>query len=81
MLTATVSAFSLAEMTGIPRETARRKLTLLAKIGLVKKESNGSYRLTMNSGQIHEFIRESGFSPLVNMFGFNRGQSKHQTFI
>jgi len=63
VITTNVSAFSLSEMTSIPRETVRRKLTILMREGLITRTAGGSYSLTMTSGEILDFIEECGLAP------------------
>ncbi len=41
-----INAQSLADITGIPRETVRRKLAALAKAGLIQKLPDGAWCLT-----------------------------------
>jgi hypothetical protein len=45
-----VNASQIAEITGIPRETVRRKLLILAKRGWIEQESDaGPWRIVVNS--------------------------------
>ena len=62
-ITANVSASSLSEMTGIPRETVRRKLTILMREQLITRNGDGSYTLSMTPDEIIDFIRKSGMGP------------------
>lgn len=62
-ITAKVSASSLSEMTGVPRETVRRKLTILMREQLITRNSDGSYSLSMTPDEIIDFIRDSGLTP------------------
>lgn len=41
-----LTATALSEMTGIPRQTVRRKLATLEATGLVTRESDGGYRMS-----------------------------------
>jgi hypothetical protein len=40
-----LSALSIAEMTGIPRQTVRRKLVALENTGMIASEPDGAFRL------------------------------------
>jgi DeoR/GlpR family transcriptional regulator of sugar metabolism len=61
-VTVSVSAFSLSEMTGIPRETVRRKLTILMREKLITRHQGGAYTLTMSPAEITEFIEDTGLA-------------------
>jgi DNA-binding transcriptional ArsR family regulator len=43
---AEINAYSLSNITGIPRETVRRKLSSLEKAGLIEQLPNGAWTLT-----------------------------------
>jgi hypothetical protein len=43
---AALTALSISDMTGIPRETVRRKLKILEHLGYVRADAKGNYRLT-----------------------------------
>ena len=43
--TTSLSALSIAEMTGIPRQTVRRKLVALEHTGMIASEPDGAFRL------------------------------------
>lgn len=45
-----ITASSIADVTGIPRETVRRKFASLEQKGWVHKNSDGSYLLAINEG-------------------------------
>ena len=45
-----ISASRLADVTGIPRETVRRKLTLLERRGWIEKTDEGAWRLVIREG-------------------------------
>jgi DNA-binding IclR family transcriptional regulator len=45
-----LDAQSIADITGIPREAARRKLAALARAALVQKRPDGSWFLTPSDG-------------------------------
>ena len=45
-----ITASRLADVTGIPRETVRRKLTLLERRGWIEKTREGAWRLVMEDG-------------------------------
>ena len=46
-----VNAYSLAQYTGIPRETARRKLARLIELGWVRVDAQGDLVPTMRAAQ------------------------------
>lgn len=45
-----ITASSISDVTGIPRETVRRKFASLEEKGWVSKNSDGSYLLAVNDG-------------------------------
>ncbi len=46
-----VNASSIAEISGIPRETVRRKLEGLAKRGWIERDSRGLWRIAQQEGE------------------------------
>jgi hypothetical protein len=46
-----ITASSLADITGIPRETVRRKLHEIAADGWIERTDDGSWRLRMEGGE------------------------------
>jgi hypothetical protein len=55
----TVNALSVAEATGIPRETARRKLKLLVKHGFIEEPKPSEYVIKPGSLQTPEYLAGS----------------------
>jgi hypothetical protein len=45
-----ITASRLADVTGIPRETVRRKLALLERRGWIEQDAGGSWRLVLEDG-------------------------------
>gem|GEM_PF-3576591 len=58
-VTATLSAFSIASMTGIPRETVRRKLRILADRGMIVPGPGSAFSLTLAREAIREFVQRA----------------------
>lgn len=58
-ITATLSAFSISSMTGIPRETVRRKLRILVEHGLITPGPGSAFSLTLAREEISEFVRRA----------------------
>ncbi|HMO42800.1 MAG TPA: hypothetical protein PKB04_05650, partial [Phenylobacterium sp.] len=55
-VTATLSAFSISSMTGIPRETVRRKLRILVERGMITPGPGSAFSLTLAREAIREFV-------------------------
>jgi hypothetical protein len=55
-ITATVSACSVSDMTGIPRETARRKLLMLVERQMLQRGPGASYSLVLDRRSIRAFV-------------------------
>jgi len=58
-ITATLSAFSISSMTGIPRETVRRKLRILVERELITPGPGSAFSLTLVREEIGEFVRRA----------------------
>jgi hypothetical protein len=58
-ITATLSAFSISSMTGIPRETVRRKLRILVERELITPGPGSAFSLTLAREEIGEFVRRA----------------------
>ncbi len=58
-VTAILSAFSISSMTGIPRETVRRKLRILVERGLISPGPGSAFSLTLAQEEISEFVRRA----------------------
>ena len=58
-VTATLSAFSISSMTGIPRETVRRKLRILVERGLISHGPGSAFSLQLSRDEIGEFVRRA----------------------
>jgi len=58
-VTATLSAFSIASMTGIPRETVRRKLRILSDRGMIVPGPGSAFSLTLAREAIREFVQRA----------------------
>jgi len=57
-----INALSISEITGIPRETARRKLQALNTMGYVVRDANGLYQV--NPGfNLDKLLTELGAGP------------------
>jgi DNA-binding transcriptional ArsR family regulator len=48
---ASINACSLSEITGIPRETVRRKLKNLARRGWIEKDETGAWQIAVSGGR------------------------------
>lgn len=60
---ASLSAFSIANMTGIPRETVRRKLRLLEQNGVLSAGPGASYTVRIERGRLLEALQPRGLRP------------------
>lgn len=60
---ASLSAFSIANMTGIPRETVRRKLRLLEQNGVIAAGPGASYTLRLERSRLLEALQPRGLRP------------------
>lgn len=65
---ALLTATALSEMTGIPRQTVRRKLAALEALGLVAREADGGYKMAnypsdLDILQIIQTTLEPGSAP------------------
>lgn len=58
-ITASLSAFSISSMTGIPRETVRRKLRILVECGLITPGPGSAFSLTLAHEEIGDFVRRA----------------------
>lgn len=58
-ITATLSAFSISSMTGIPRETVRRKLRILVERDLITPGPGSAFSLTLAREEISDFVRRA----------------------
>jgi predicted transcriptional regulator len=45
------NASRISDLTGIPRQTVRRKLASLAQLGWIQRNADGSYRLVSSGGE------------------------------
>ena len=53
-----LSAHSLAAMTGVPRETVRRRCLQLVERGLIERHSAGQFRCNVTSAEANALIRQ-----------------------
>jgi len=53
-----LSANSVAEMTGIPRETVRRKCLQLVDRGLLERHSAAQYRCNVSSAEVSALVKQ-----------------------
>ncbi|WP_137180059.1 hypothetical protein [Roseomonas sp. AR75] len=70
-----INAQSLADITGIPRETVRRKLAALARAGLIRKLPDGAWCLTPSDGggararEELQDVTDAAIGELARLFG------------
>lgn len=76
-----LSAQSLSEMTGIPRETVRRKCQSLVERGLLSVDSSGMFRLDIDGNTVRSlserFVRINPLALVVESGG-QLGEHRHR---